>query len=120
MQASIENKILQENIEVGYVSLLGYDPSVRDHILQVLKQRRVAEDTFISDLQSSGQKAILSTPRDEISFSASLGNRLRQAAEEPTMSYLSNIEKTLGPLQSSLRDLITKSDSEILRNAYRH
>lgn len=107
--------ILDEQIELAYVDLYGYDPRVRD-LFRVALQRLRQIDEQMDNL------ILLATQADVLSFedentdaicTAALGNRLRATVGRLRIQSRDAMNNTIVPFQTELARLIDATDTAI-------
>jgi hypothetical protein len=113
--------LLDEGIELAYIDLYGYDPSIRDLFRETVRRLRLVNDE-VDDL------ILQSTQADVLSFrgmnpnavhSALLGNKLRATTQGLSAYSKEATDAIVAPFQQELARLIDASDSEIFSKSVR-
>jgi hypothetical protein len=113
-QATASQRIVDEQLEVAYIELYGYVPSLQktfDTTIQAIKQAEVnAHDQTIASLQEK----LIGDGVLKLPTSIEIGNELRVSAEKHRQQLRSEIERIASPLREKMLNLINLSDKEIL------
>jgi hypothetical protein len=109
---SISKRISDEEIELSYVNLYGYDPNVRELFLTAISRLRA--------LRSSVQDETLMRTQEEIrsmdvgkAKSSDLGNKLRTVAGLIEGKFYERASLIIKPFEKEMIRLIEASDREI-------
>lgn len=113
--------ILEEEIELAYVDLYGYDPGVRGLFQMALQNLRLVNEQISFQLLDRTQDDVRSFVHadNEPIHSAALGNRLRATARDLRIRSKKAMDNTIIPFQLELARLIDASDSQIANKKLR-
>jgi hypothetical protein len=115
---TVHQKLLDEKVEVSYVELFKYHPSIKVYFEIVINALNEREKYTFSRLLIDTQNRILSAESNEVKKNtAILGNDLREAANTVQIYYVSQINKILNPVEEYLSSLVLKSDRELLASS---
>jgi hypothetical protein len=113
--AESTRRILDEQIEISYSELYGYDSRIRllfIGTIQLLKQ--IEHSTFTKVLYATqANVAKLETVKGQI-YSAQLGNTLRYSCGNIALELGTAIDDVLNPFRAEIMKLIEASDSDIV------
>lgn len=115
-RAHVLDKILDEEIEIAYVELYSYHPTVRELFTNAIKELKEKEEALFNDFIESSQDTIKSYSREKLNYqSAMLGNDLRETGLHFSLILKEKTDRTLSPIKNFLIDIVSKSDKEILQ-----
>jgi nitrogen fixation-related uncharacterized protein len=118
-EATASQRIVDEQLEVAYIELYGYVPSLQktfDATIQEIKKAEIAAH----DATSSALQDVLAKQGTlHLPTSLLIGNRLRVDAEEQRKQLRSKIEGIATPLRQRMLNLINLSDKDILNESKR-
>jgi hypothetical protein len=114
LQVAVSNRILEEEIEIAYVPLYGYDANVRELFLATLDRLKEIRRATESHLLDSTQRDILQY-REATPSSAELGNRLRKTCGTIANDYLAQMTEIFNPFRDELLKIIEADDSAITK-----
>lgn len=109
-----QHRIRDEQIETGYVVLVGFDPEVRAVFRKALQQRSDFEDRVFAALLIQGEQDIFAFEKAKTFTPAQMGNALRETAASLRGDYESQVTTVVKPLQSLLLSVLTRADGEIV------
>jgi len=113
-RSTVNRIILDEQIELAYAELYGYDASVRDLFTQAIGALRRSDETIFGQLMVYTQRDLLGQKRKERELrSAELGNRLRVSCAEARERLSIVFEDILSPMRLEMLKLINASDDDL-------
>jgi hypothetical protein len=115
-QASLAKSVLDEEIEVAYSNLFGYDPRIHDLFTgAVLRLRHIESFVFLQVLNRT-QNDILNVRADgsDELVSAKLGNRLRYTLAESRCLLEESMEAVLAEFRKGMLPIIRASDDDLV------
>jgi len=116
-QATSSQRILEEQLEVAYIELYGYVPSLRQPfdgtILKIKEAEENAHKQTIDGLQDELAKVL------QCKDTIRIGNRLRIRANEEREKLREQIERISAPLREEMLKLINLPDDDILKDEKR-
>jgi hypothetical protein len=111
-----QEKILNEQIEMAYVELYGYDPRVHDLFVSTLESLKQKESLLFNKLLSATQIDVKCFIDKEAEYTTdSLGNALRKTCYDHAQILKAEVKYTINPIHTYLYRLISATDREILR-----
>jgi hypothetical protein len=118
-QAKASQRIVEEQLEVAYIELYGYVPSLRDTFDKTIYRIKDAEthahQNTIDTLQYQlASEAVLTSPNSIVA-----GNPLRSSAEQQRQQLRGQLEAIATPLRQKMLRLISLSDEDILNEQKR-
>lgn len=111
---AVSQRIRDEQIEIAYAKLYGYDPGVRDLFLTAIDRLQAIRET-------THQKVSTLTQNDILRFhgahtaSAELGNKLRTTCAQVAANYAHEMAKVVEPFRQEMIKLIEATDDNITR-----
>lgn len=109
---NIRLRILDEKIEVAYVSLMGYQPSIMPFYQETISQLVAIDDDMRSAALNKTQRIILNQDKDKAQ-SAVLGNLLRGEIFVQNGEFENRITEAISKIVAHLTALIKKDDHTI-------
>ncbi len=114
LRADITKRIMEEQIEVAYSDLYGYDPRVHELFNGVVDRLRRVDDRVFIGLLHQTQEEILSREEYPQPFSsAELGNSLRSRSKLFAGRAHDLMESILAPFRAEMARLVYASDDDI-------
>jgi hypothetical protein len=114
VRLAVSQRIRDEQIEIAYANLYGYDSKVRDLFLTAIDRlQRIREATYLK-VSDATQGDILDFHGAEPS-SAELGNKLRTTCAETAARSAHEMTKVVEPFRREMIKLIEGSDDDITR-----
>jgi|SRR4028119_118510 hypothetical protein len=114
LRANITKRIMEEQIEVAYSDLYGYDPRVHELFNGVVDRLRLVDDRVFIGLLQQTQEDILSQEESSQPFSsAALGNTLRSSGELFARRAHDLMENIIAPFRAEMARLVYASDDDI-------
>jgi hypothetical protein len=114
---AIARRIMDEQIEIAYSELFGYDPRFHSLFTTAVQSLREIDRRLVNAFLLEAQRDILAEPEDRVFVSTRLGNKLRARSE----SFATNTQRSMGcvldEFQSEVLKLIQASDAEIVNRA---
>jgi hypothetical protein len=109
-------EIVNEQIEIGYKDLYGYEPRVEQLFASTLESLRYIDRRIYRLFQIVSQWAFSNAePNLDRGNRNELGNELRNSASMVRMLYKDLMHCTIAPFQHLMKDLIRQTDAEIFR-----
>lgn len=113
--ASLAKSILDEQIEVAYSNLYGYDPRIHDLFTGVVVRLRHISTLVFVQLLNRTQHDILTLRVDgEIILSAQLGNRLRRTLLKSRSLLEEQMELVLSEFRKGMINIVYATDEELV------
>jgi hypothetical protein len=114
IQAEVAKKKMEEQIEMAYADLYGYEPGIHDLFAGVIERLHRVDDLVLERLVHETQSNIVSLEETKKPFvSATLGNLLRSTAAYLAHRSETLIEETLKPFRAEMARLVSCSDEDI-------
>jgi hypothetical protein len=115
-QRAIARKITDEQIEIAYADLFGYDTSIHDLFGNLVQRLAKADRKMFVALLKRTQNDIVSSYREDRAYvSTVLGNRLRTTAKEISLQCARLLEAALAEFRSEMIKIVASTDEEIAR-----
>ena len=111
--AAMTQRILDEQIEIAYAHLYGYDPHIYDLFSAAVEQLRLVNDLMLSEVLQTTQDAILSLESQEKYTSAMLGNLLRATCSRIKLESYARMRMILDPFRKEVLKVIQAGDADI-------
>ena len=114
-EASLAGRILDEEIEVAYSNLYGYDPRIHALFTEAVRKLRRINDMVFVELLNRTQKDILTMKRTDSGeiLSSQLGNRLRVTLARGKSVLEKNMEMVLDAFRTGMLPIIGASDNAL-------
>jgi hypothetical protein len=115
-QASLAKAVLDEEIEVAYSNLFGYDPKVHSLFTMAVSRLRQVESLVFLQLLNRTQHEILTVRRsaEQRLLSAQLGNRLRYCLAESRHLLEAHMESVIQSFRTAMSTLVSASDDALV------
>jgi len=113
-EATASQRIVDEQLEVAYIELYGYVPSLQKTFDTTIQEMKKAEVKAHEDTSSALQEKLIDVGVLQLPTSILMGNKLRVSAEAQRQKLRSEIESIATPLREKMLDLINLSDDDIL------
>lgn len=108
-------RILEEQIEIAYVDLYGYDPKIQVLFNEVLDRLKLIDNSIFTLVLYSTQSDILRLSTEEGPYiSAQLGNKLRNTCYQLREECKSLMDDVIAPFSLEMIKLIEQEDQSIL------
>jgi len=118
LRSMTSKRILDEQIEVAYVDLYGYDPNVQElYAITVQRLKAIDEAAFTYLLQETQIDVLQLLGIESSAISATLGNELRSTAGHCHDIYFERSAVALADFRRELLKLIYASDVEITKKS---
>jgi hypothetical protein len=115
-EVDVQQKILDDHVEAGYVGLYTYDPSAREEFDKVLTTLSNNQFHMYADLLMRTE-AIVRRMVEEKKFDAEeLYNKLNLESMAIKGDYWGSVDSTLRPVRNALTTLTSESDEELLNS----
>lgn len=115
LHLTVEQRILEEDIESGYIALFGYYPSVRELYRNTILQMRSVDVEMHGRLLAALELEIVSTARAQGEVrTADVGRALRATAAKIKALHEERLRSEMKPLEDYLVKRIEGSDEEVL------
>jgi hypothetical protein len=119
-QASLAKSILEEEIEVAYSNLYGYDPRIHElFTVAVARLRQISGLVFLQVLNRT-QNDILTvraSSKQQIVLSAQLGNKLRRSLAQSRSVLEEHMESVLTEFRKGMTAIVCASDDALVRRS---
>lgn len=109
---AVSQRIRDEEIEIAYANLYGYDSKVRELFLTAIDRLQATREATHQYISAATQRDILEFHDAEAS-SARLGNRLRETCAQVAAAYAAEMDKIAGPFRREMIKLVEASDRDI-------
>ena len=107
-------RILEEQIEIAYVDLYGYDPRIQVLFNEVLDRLKLIDHSIFTLVLYSTQSDILQLSTEEGPYvSAQLGNKLRDTCYQLREECRHLMDDVIAPFSSEMIKLIEREDQSI-------
>jgi hypothetical protein len=115
-QAALAKCVLEEEIEIAYSNLYGYDPRIHELFTGAVARLRHIESLVFLQVLNRTQNDILTLRSDENRevFSAQLGNRLRITLAESRSLLEEHMEAVLTAFRNGMMAIVCASDEELV------
>lgn len=115
-QRAIARKITDEQIEIAYADLFGYDTNIHDLFGSLVQRLARAEKKLFVTLLKRTQDDIVGSYREDGSYvSTVLGNLLRKTAKEISLRCESLMESALVEFRREMIKIVEATDKDIAR-----
>jgi hypothetical protein len=118
-QAAASQRVVDEQLEVAYIELYGYVPSLQKTFDSTIREMKKLETDAQNDTNLSLQKDLEDGETLKLPTSIEIGNVLRGDAEARRQRLRGEIEAKVAPLREQMLHLINLSDKDILDEAKR-
>lgn len=114
-QASVASRILDEEIEIAYSNLYGYDPRIHELFTEAVRKLKRINDAVFVGLLNRTQSDIFAMRKTESGkiLSSQLGNRLRVTLASGKSVLETNMESVLDAFRTSMLPIIGASDKAL-------
>jgi len=114
-RAAALRRILDEEIEVAYADLYGYDPKIQNLFVEAVNRLRLVDKEMYALLMMLTQKDVLGLESSRKPYySAQLGNLLRETSGKLASEHRRLMDKIVMPFQEEMVKLIKATDNEIV------
>jgi hypothetical protein len=117
--ATASQRVVDEQLEVAYIELYGYVPSLQKTFDTTIRRMKEAEVSAHNVTSSALQAKLTDNEVLNLPTSILIGNVLRQRAEEQRQQLRNQIENIASPLREKMLNLINLSDEDILNENQR-
>lgn len=115
-RATVERRLLDDNMQDAYVALYGYHPELRDLLRASIQEMRNREGRAFDEFVEQLQAEILTFESSPATYqTAHLGNALRTVAARYRQCVTTLEEESVAPLEQFLTNLVLNPDEQILR-----
>jgi hypothetical protein len=115
-RAATLRRILEEEIEVSYSDLYGYDPRIRDLFLAALDRLKQFDESAYLTLLRDSQRSVLALQDEDRPYtSAQLGNVLRAEAARFRAGCEEQMSETVRLFEQEMSKLIAARDAAIVK-----
>jgi hypothetical protein len=108
----VSQRVRDEEVELAYAILYGYDENVRDLFLTPISRLKSLREEMHDQVLLRTQDEILVSEQGAIE-SADLGNRLREVAKQILNSYSIEATRIINPFRSQMMRIIAATDEEV-------
>jgi hypothetical protein len=108
----VSQRVRDEEVELAYAMLYGYDENVRDLFLTPISRLKSLREVMHHQVLLLTQHEILGS-KQKVVEPAELGNRLRKVAKQILNSYSAESTKIIDPFRSQMMRLIAATDEEV-------
>jgi len=115
-EVDVQQKILDDHVEAGYVGLYTYDPSAREEFDKVLTMLSNNQFHMYADLLTKTEGIVMHAVKEKRFNADDLYNKLDMESMSIKDDYWKSVDNTLRPVRSALTTLTSKSDEELLSN----
>jgi hypothetical protein len=112
-ESTASQRIVDEQLEIAYLDLYGYVPSLRPPFDQIREDISAAEQLSHKCLKKALQDKLNDQKLLNSSDSADMGNALRDVAREERKQLKHDIRKTTDPLVGKILKLINLQDKDL-------
>ena len=113
--AKLLRRVSEEQIEIAYVDLFGYDPRVQDLFVEVIERLRLIDQSIYSEALYSTQADVLLQQNSERPFASSqLGNKLRDTCRNLATEGKGLMEEAVMPFSEEMVRVIRQTDHDIV------
>jgi hypothetical protein len=118
-QANLAKCVLDEEIEIAYSNLFGYDPKVHALFTVATSRLKQVESLVFLQLLNRTQHEILTVRRSQQQrlLSAQLGNRLRYCLAESRCLLETHMESVIQSFRSAMSTLVSASDDALVNRS---
>ena len=115
-QASLAKDVLDEEIEVAYSNLYGYDPRIHELFTGVIARLRHIEGLVFLQVLNRTQNDVLTVRAEPTSaiLSAQLGNRLRLTLARSCSLLEKHMESVLVEFRKGMMPIVCASDDQLV------
>lgn len=114
-RAESSRRILDEQIEIAYADLYGYDARVRDLFTSAVQRLKEIDDNSFSEVLRRTQADVLTLKAAEkVVQSATLGNALRQTTADIASRLAILLDAVISSFRREMMRLIEATDSQIV------
>lgn len=111
----IAQRIIEEQIEIAYVELYGYDPRIQTLFTEVIDRLKIIDLNFFQQALYSTQNEILGLRAQKKPYvSAQLGNQLRNTCYEISSECKRLMDDAIEPFGKEMIALIGSDDKKIV------
>jgi hypothetical protein len=115
-QRAIARKLTDEQIEIAYADLFGYDTKIHELFGALVQRLAKVDRKMFTALLKRSQDDILSSYREDGNYvSTVLGNRLRMTAKETRVQCARLMEAALAEFRKEMVKIVIATDEEIAR-----
>ena len=115
VQASLSKSVLDEEIEIAYSNLFGYDPKIHELFTTAVSRLRHVESLVFVQLLNRTQHEILTARESqEQLLSAHLGNKLRFCLAESRGLLEAHMESVISKFREAMSALVAGSDDALV------
>jgi hypothetical protein len=120
-QSDLVRRVLEEEIEIAYSDLFGYDPKVHELYTEAIKSLREIQRLIFIQVLNRTQSEILEVSRGSRGkfMSAQLGNRLRYRLAESQELLEGAMELIVGKFRIMMSTLICSPDEVLVKRSFR-
>jgi nitrogen fixation-related uncharacterized protein len=118
-QATASQRIVDEQLEVAYIELYGYVPSLQKTFDTTIQDIKSAEAKAHEGTSSALQGKLQDDKVLKLPTSILIGNELRSSADEQRKQLWKQIEFVATPLREKMLNLINLSDEDIMDESKR-
>jgi hypothetical protein len=114
VHSEARKEIVSEEIEIAYSTLYGYDPKIRNLFKSAIQLLDEAEDQIFTEYLLLTQKNIMEfRGKEDILYSALLGNSLRTSTHEMKLACSNVLGKIIEKFSTEVLKLIESNDADI-------
>lgn len=117
LKAKTSQRIMDEEIEVAYADLYGYDPRIHSLYVSAVRNLKKTERQIYMDLLQETQQDVLDMKDNTPIFSSKLGNALRGTCNDFGQALADDLDKEIELFRNEMIKLIEASDKEIVKKA---
>ena len=118
-EATASQRIVDEELEVAYIELYGYVPSLQKTFDSTIQRIKTAEVNAHDQISSALQEKLTDDQVLKLPTSIQIGNVLRISAGEQRQQLRKRIEGIASPLREKMLTLIGLSDEDMLNGKKR-
>jgi hypothetical protein len=117
-EVDVQQKILDDHVEGGYMGLYTYDPSAREEFDKVLTTLNNNQFHMYAALLTQTEKLVMDAVKGKRFDPDELYDNLGIEAIGIKNDYWESVDNTLRPVRTALTELTHKSDEELLNNPH--
>jgi hypothetical protein len=118
--ARSSQRITDEQIEIAYVDLFGYDPRVQALFVEVIERLKLVDQSIYTEALISTQSDVLLQQNKEKPFvNSQLGNKLRDTCHSLAEECKRLMNETITPFSDEMIRVIRQADHQIVSGSIR-